>query len=324
LTALAAYLTTVLPGVQKELRRWRKLAEAIPDPEQRGRALAALEEKRSNVEAVAVFATLAPLRRRRAVLRAIVPLQVAIDYRDTLEEAGTEDAERDGYLIALETGWARETECLVGYGAVAPALRTAVDRCREGQRQTHAAAAGDSGELKRWASALTAPPCYRWWELAAGASSSVAAHALIAAAADRRVSSEQATLIDRAYNPAVGALTVLLDDLIDREDDALSGDHSYIGYYSDASAAAARLVAIAGDAQSRLRPLQGSGRHRAILAGVVGFYSSDEAARTSFAAPVAAALRAELGPSARLIATAVVARRRFAQAPDANSEGSPG
>src|SRR3954451_18628471 len=115
LAALLAYRATVLPRTRKELRRWRKLAEAIPDPVRRRQALWALEEKRSNVEAVAVFATLAPLRQRRAVLRAIVPLQVAIDYRDTLEEADEAlDARRDGYLTALEAGWVREIECLAG------------------------------------------------------------------------------------------------------------------------------------------------------------------------------------------------------------------
>src|SRR3954470_2484427 len=185
LAALGAYLITVLPRVRSELRRWRKLAEAIPDPGRRRRALSSLEEKRSNVEAVAVFATLAPLRQRRAVLRAIVPLQVAIDYRDTLEEVDeTRASRRDDYLTALEAGWVREVECLAGCGAVAPILRAAVDRCAEGQRQTHRAAAGDSSGLQSWAESLAGSSDYRWWEVAAGAGSSVAAHALIAAAAD--------------------------------------------------------------------------------------------------------------------------------------------
>jgi hypothetical protein len=173
LAALGAYLITVLPRVRKELRRWRKLAEAIPDPERR-RVLAALEEKRSNVEAVAVFATLAPPRQRRAVLRALVPLQLAIDYRDVLEEAG-EDAEPDSYLTALDTGWVREIEGLVGCGAVSAALRAAVERCAEGQRHTHAAAPGDTTALQGWAQSSEGADEYRWWELAAGVSSSVAA-----------------------------------------------------------------------------------------------------------------------------------------------------
>src|SRR5215212_7928958 len=157
LAALCAYLATVLPGARRELRRWRKLAEAIPDPDRRAWALSSLEEKASNVEAVAVFATLAPFRQRRGVLRAIVPLQVAIDYLDSLEEAGEEeDSRADGYLTSLEAGWVREIECLVGCAAVAPLLRAAVERCKEGQRHTHAAARGDSAELRRWASALEA------------------------------------------------------------------------------------------------------------------------------------------------------------------------
>jgi hypothetical protein len=65
-------------------------------------------------------------------------------------------------------------------------------------------------------------------------------------------------------------------------------------------------------------------RHRAILAGVVGFYVSDPEARMPFAAPIAAALMAELGSSARMISTAMEARRRLAQAPDADSQEEPG
>jgi len=182
LAALWGYAITVLPLTRRELRRWRRLAEAVPDPDRRRQALSSLAEKRGNVEAVAVFATLAPLRKRAAVLRAIVPLQLGIDYRDVLEEAG-EDGGHDTYLTALEAGWVREVECLAGCSAIAPTLQRAAERCAAGQRQTHAAAAGDGGDLQRWAERLESPPGYRWWELAAGASSSVAAHALIAAAA---------------------------------------------------------------------------------------------------------------------------------------------
>jgi tetraprenyl-beta-curcumene synthase len=95
LAALSAYVVTVRPGARRELGQWRKLAEAIPDSERQRKALASLEEKRSNVGAVAVFATLTPLRQRHAVLRAIVLLQLAIDYRDTLEERGMMKAPRE-------------------------------------------------------------------------------------------------------------------------------------------------------------------------------------------------------------------------------------
>jgi tetraprenyl-beta-curcumene synthase len=316
LAALGAYVTTVLPGVRKELRRWRKLAEAIPDTARRRQALEALEEKRGNVEAVAVFATLAPLRERRAVLRAIVPLQLAIDYRDTLEEAGeTGDEAGDAYLTALETGWAREVECLAGCSAVAPLLQAAVERCREGQRQTHAAAAGDSAELRRWAAALPAPADYRWWELAAGASSSVAAHALIAAAADPATSAGTAALIDAAYNPPIGALTVFLDDLVDREADREAAEHSYLDYYESPAEAAERLAWIAERASAQIEPLSRSGRHRTILAGVGAFYLSTPGAQTPDAEPIRRRLLATLGPGTRALATFMRLRRLLERKP---------
>lgn len=310
LAALVAYLTTVLPRVRKELRRWRKLAEAIPDRERRLRALAALDEKRSNVEAVAVFATLAPLRQRAAVLRAIVPLQVAIDYRDVLEEAGLDGSTvGDDYLTALEAGWVREIESLAGCGAVAPVLRAAVARCGEGQRRTHAAAGGDSAELRQWAEGLEGAGEYRWWELAAGASSSVAAHALIAAAAGPRVGEETAALVDGAYNPSIGALTVFLDDLVDREADREAGEHNYLAYYEDPDEAADRLAWVAEEAGLLIGALPRANRHRAILAGVGAFYLSSAGTRTPEAQPVRRRLLVALGPGTRVLTVFMRIRR---------------
>jgi tetraprenyl-beta-curcumene synthase len=309
LATLGAYLVTVLPRVRKELRRCRRLAEAIPDPALRRRALSSLAEKRSNVEAVAVFATLAPLRHRRAVLRAIVPLQLAIDYRDILEEAG-EDGERDDHLTALEGDWVREIECLPGRDVVAPALRRAVERCAEGQRQTHAAAAGESAALRRWAQTLEASSDYRWWEVAAGASSSVAAHALIAAAADPATTAAIAASIDAAYHPPIGALTVFLDDLVDSEADRAAGEHNYLGYYESPAEAAERLAWIARRANERIDPLPQASRHRAILAGVGAFYLSAPEARTASTDPIRRRLLALLGRGTGVLTTFMRLRRR--------------
>jgi hypothetical protein len=308
LEALSAYVITVLPGVRKELKGWRKAAEATPDPERRRLAITSLEKKRSNVEAVAVFATLAPRGRRQAVLRAIVPLQIAIDYRDTLEESG-EDSDRDSYLAALEAGWVEAVENLAGGRVVAPPHQAAVQRCADGQRWTHDAASGDSAGLRRWAEGLGGTYNYRWWELAAGASSSVAAHALIAAAADPGTSSETAALIDAAYHPSIGALTVFLDDLVDREDDRAAGEHNYLAYYESSAQAAERLAWIARQASERIDALPRASRHRAILAGVGAFYLSGSAAMTPYAQPIRRRLLAELGPGTRVLTTFMRLRR---------------
>jgi tetraprenyl-beta-curcumene synthase len=308
LAALGAYLTTVMPRVRRELPRWRGLAEAIPDPDRRHLALAALEEKSANVEAVAVFAILAPRSRRREVVRAIVPLQVAVDYLDSIEEAGTSSS-GDGYLTALQAAWVREVEALPSCGSVVEQLRAAVDRCAEGQRRTHAAEAGEGAALEAWARQLPGASAFRWWELAAGASSSVAAHALIAQAARPGSTARQAERLDAAYNPSVGALTVLLDALVDRESDAAAGAHNYTGYYRGPADAAARIGWIAENADAAIASLAQRWRHRAILAGVAGFYLSQAGGAAEHVDAVGSALRRALGPSVRLVVTATTVGR---------------
>lgn len=283
-SALGAYLTTVLPGARRELRRWGPLRQ----------------EKVRNAEAVAVFATLAPRSQRAVVVRAIVALQVAIDLRDVAEEGGIAD---DAALQRLEESWRREVAALPAYPAVAALLDLAVARCEEGQRQTHAAAAaGDAEPLRRWGEGLEAPAGYRWFEVAAGASSSVAAHALIAAAADPRTTVDDAAAIDAAYHPPVGALTVFLDDLVDLEADRAVGEHNYIARYESPGEAADRLGLIADRAATQVARLPRAGRHRAILSGVAAFYLGASEAQTELGRPVRARLLAGLGPGTRLLA----------------------
>jgi hypothetical protein len=311
LGALGAYQGRVVPQVRTELGRWRQTAAAIGDPILRQQALAGIEEKGLNVEATAVFATLAPRRTRPTAIRAMVALQTAIDYRDTLGEQGSSgDA---GYLDELLAVYRDCVGALPSHDAVAAALDRAVARCEEGQRQTHAAEHGDRAALETWAAAQDAPSAYRWWEVAAGASSSVAAHALIAAAADPRTSAAEAMAIDAAYFPSVGALTVLLDDLIDRDEDAAAGAHSYLAYYSGNAEAADRLELIAHLARTEISALRHRHRHAAILTGVAGFYLSDRAAATPFARPIRDRLLGVAGPAVRPIVVVMHRRRRRKQ-----------
>ena len=338
--ALAVYRGAVVPRVRAGLRHWESVAAGIPDPVLRSHALAALREKGLNVEATAVFAILAPRRTRPAAVAAMTALQVAVDYLDTLGEQPSAELlanglalhgalldalspgapvgdwyrlnpQRDdgGYLAALVTTCREAVATLPAADAVLPAVRQAARRCGEGQSHTHAAegtigsVAGEGpAELESWASGLKAPAGYTWWELAAGASSSVAAHALIAAAADARTTPADAETIDAAYFPPIGALTVLLDDLVDRDEDLATGAHNYTVYYRDGEEAATRLALLAGRARSATVPLRDRGRHRAILAGVAGFYLAAPGERHGYREPATEALLRALGPSVRLIA----------------------
>ncbi|HET9198557.1 MAG TPA: DUF2600 family protein [Solirubrobacterales bacterium] len=309
-SALGAYLTTVLPRVRRELRRQGPLPE----------------EKAKNAEAVAVFATLAPRSNRAAAVRAIVALQVAIDLRDELEEgdeaaAGPDAAAR---IERLEREWRLEVATLPAHAAVLPRLEQAVERCRQGQLHTHLAADMGPEPLERWARGLETPDASRWWEVAAGASSSVAAHALIAAAADPGTTAAASALIDAAYHPPVGALTVFLDDLVDREADRAAGEHNYLDYYSSPDEAADRLATLADRAEASIALLPGSDRHRAILAGVAAYYLSAAAAEAPRAQPIRSRLLAALGPGARLLAGFMRLRRLGERKRPGQAGNSPG
>jgi tetraprenyl-beta-curcumene synthase len=339
--ALAAYFATVLPAVRRQLAAWRRRAGAIPDPILRRQAQLALEEKGANPEAVAVFAILAPRRWRQAAVEAIVALQVAIDYLDVLGEQPAADrladglqlhralpaavtpgpaaedwyrfhprGEDGGYLSELVAACRRSFATLPAAPALQEQAAAAAWRCGQGQSHTHAAAGGDAAALERWARGLDAPAGYRWWEVAAGASSSVAAHALIAAAARASSTAQSAAAIDAAYFPPIGALTVLLDDLVDRERDAAGGEHSYLAYCNSEEAAGERLAVLAGRAEAEIAGLEQPDRHAAILSGVIGYYLGAEEARSASADPLRRPLLEASGPAARWIAALTRLRSR--------------
>jgi tetraprenyl-beta-curcumene synthase len=339
-SSLIAYEREILPLVRGELDRWRERASTIPDPHLRAGALSALHAKRRNPEATAVFAILAPRERRAEALRAMVPLQIAIDYLDSIGEERVGDPLADGlalhaaicdavspgtkagdyyvhhpqhedggYLDALVAACQTAVAQLPASELMVPLLRRAANRCGEGQSYTHAAAEAGADELEAWAGRHESAPGYLWWEVAAGACSSVATHALIAAAADPGTTADEAALIDAAYFPPVGALTVLLDDLIDREDDLEAGEHNYLSYYANQDQAANRIGLLVSRAKAAVGHLRHARRHRAILAGVAGFYLSAPSADSGYARPIRGRLFESLDPTVRLIMVAMRLRR---------------
>ena len=340
LSALVTYERQIVPVVRAELEGWRARAVTIPDATLRAAAVSALHEKGQNAEATAVFAILAPRANRVGALRAIVALQTAIDYLDTLGEQPVADPLADGltlhsaiceavstgagpgdwyslhpqhedggYLAALVAECQEQVAGLPATEAVQPILQRAAKRCGEGQSHTHTAGVTGGEEIEAWAIRQASPPGYRWWEVAAGASSSVAAHALIAAAADPKTTAEEAALIDAAYFPPIGALTVLLDDLIDRDEDLTAGQHNYLSYCANEEEAANRVGLLASRARAATKQLRRDRHHRAILAGVAAFYLSAAPASSGYARPIRERLLKSLDPTVRLIMVAMGLRR---------------
>lgn len=322
--ANARFWPTVFPDVRRELRRWDRLAQAIPDSALRAQALAKLRHERFNTEVAATLATLVtPVRRRHAV-EAIVALEVMYDYLDGLTEQPSPDPLADGrrlyrafadatapvgpfadydlrrddggYLAALAGACRRGLWSLPAAPVVAPVASAVLARCGEAQTRTHAVARLGPGQLQAWAQTQPEIRALRWPEVAAGAAASVlAGHALIALAGDPAATVADAERIADAYLTTC-ALTTLLDSLIDADDDAVTGGHAYLSYYEADAEVSARLGVLARAAVTAAAELPGAAHHLVTVGGAVAFYLSAPGADRERAVRLTAPAVEELGP----------------------------
>jgi tetraprenyl-beta-curcumene synthase len=325
--ANARYWPTVAPLVRRQLSRWERRARAIPDPVLQAQASGKLHDERFNAEVAATLATLAPKAHRESAVEAIVALQVMYDYLDVLTEQPLGDPLRDGHRLfeAFTDAVAPHTEpggdyyChhprsadggyledlvaavrlaltqLPAAAVIAEVAQAGAARCAEAQVRNHAVSRLGTAQLERWATCEARSTALQWREFLAGAASSVlAVHALIAAAAERRTTPAEAVEIDAVYL-SIGALT-MLDSLIDYQRDLSTGQPGYVQYYDDRELLAQRLARLAQDAASRARTLPNAAHHIMTLVGVVAYYTSAPAARSELTRPVTTLLRRELRP----------------------------
>jgi tetraprenyl-beta-curcumene synthase len=338
--AARSYWFAVFPRVRREAVQWRARAERIPDPALRRAALANLRAERLNLDGAAAFAAFVPERRRDAVVCAQVALQVAYDYVDTLAEQPCGDPISNGRQLHKVLGaaldpcappidyYAHHPQCddggylrdiveacraavgeLPSYATVAASVRAAADRMAFYQSLNLSEHQGDHAALARWASALTPPGAdLRWWETAASAGSSLGVYVLIAAAAGP-LRADEAVAIDEAYFPWIGALHLLLDSLIDRQEDAVSGQRSLLDYYASPTDAADRMSAIAEESLRRIEVLPQGCRHVLLLAGMISHYLSTPEASRSEAQLASAAVMGRIGVLAAPTMLVMGARR---------------
>lgn len=336
------YWLGIVPLVRRELCAWTDRAQAIPDDDLREHAVTTLADERLNVEAAAVFATLVPRTQWRALVPLLVAFQVMYDYLDTVSEEPVGDwlrnglqlhrsllaaldpppasvdyyafhPQRDdgGYLHALAARCRAAMETLAASEGVLPLARRAAERCRHGQSRTHAAVREGDAALAGWARSLERAERYHWWELAAGAISSVGLYALLAAAADPRTTRADAARVDAAYFPPVCALSTLLDSFVDREADRASANPSTYARYTTAVLAAERIALIARRAATLARGLRHGERHVVIVSGIAAYYLSADDRRTPEGRLLARELRASLGAPLAIILATMRLRRRI-------------
>ncbi len=318
--AACTYWSTVYPAVCRELSRLRARAIAIPDPSLRSLALAALE-KRGNMEGAAAFATFALRSRRLAVLRAAVSFQAAYNHLDMLCEqpsfdrvefarsrhlallgafggpGGTDGEEDGGYLAGLLRDCRSALSELPSYDAVAPAALRAAERVVDFQSYNRGFAHTDHAALERWARAATPERSgLCWWETAAAGGSSLGVHVMLLLAASESVGATEVEAVEGAYFPYISALHSLLDQLVDIEEDAGSGQRNLIGYYAHAHEAAERMAWLASRSLECACLLDPPARHSLILAAMAAFYLASPSAFAGEASVVSGAVLRVLGP----------------------------
>ncbi len=325
--ANARFWPSVAPVVGKQLRRWEVRARAINDPVLRALALEKLLEERFNAEVAATLATLAPREHRQSVIEAIVAYEVMYDYLDGLTEQPTVDPLRDGRNLyqafadaitlhtepacdyyssrpANDSGYLEELVDVVRKAlarlpsatTVAHAARRAAKRCTEVQIRAHAVSRLGTSQLEQWARTEVHGTPLGWREFLAGAASSVlTVHALLVAAADERITPEQATAIDTVYL-SIAVLSTMLDSLVDHEGDRQTGHVGYIRYYPDHDLLARDLAGAARRAVECASPLPNGAHHVMTLVGVAAYYISAPTANGDFARPVTSRVREELKP----------------------------
>jgi len=314
--------------VHAQLHHWRRHAQQIPNPVLRELALENLSEEGFNAEAGATLATLAPRAQRPHVVRAIVAFQVMYDYLDGLIEQPSTDPLRNGrqllkaltdavsrppephpdyyryspqtdddeYLQTLVTTIRRTLAEIPATRTLATVIHGAAARCAEGQAQTHAAKNGGTAQLELWAKREAAGTPLHWHEFIAGTLTSVMSIYALLAAADEHTTPQQATAIDTTYL-SIGAVTTILDSLVDHEQDVAQNNVGYIGrYYTDPDALAQRLTSIIGLVIAQARTLPNAAHHIMTLAGVVAYYTTSPAATGEFAQPAAMQTQRELRP----------------------------
>ena len=337
--ATGRYWLTVLPLARSELRRLRGRAEEIPDLGLRLLALEVYESDWASLEGVAAFAAFARPDLRATLVRLLVSLQSIYQYTDSLMEQPSGDpaanarqlhaaivialqpgrphidyylhdthGEDGGYLVELVDRCRGLLTELPSYGMIAQAVLEQAERIVFYQSHVNLADVRDHPALACWAeSEAPSGVRQRWWEPAAATGSSLATLALLSAAADPDLSERDAAAVEALYWPWMGALHTLLDSLIDRDEDAATGQHNLLDHYSSAREMAERMELLAVEAARRSDTI--GVEHRLILAGMTSLYLSDPNAWSPYARETSKRVLTALGGLAKPAMLVLRARR---------------
>jgi tetraprenyl-beta-curcumene synthase len=316
LWALAGAATRELLGglhaVSRELKRWRRYAQTIPEAAIRADALDVFDRKRTHIYGAALFWTL-PRQRNYNLLRLLVAYELIWDLLDNLSESAARAGQTDGRPLHLAIAEAIDPRGPISdYYSRHPwrddggYLRRLVEACRQecatlpsyplvcevALAEAHRAqvlalnhdpdAPHRDAELKRWVhEQCLSERQASWWELSGAASAPLTIHALLALAAQPSCTKSELDRTHAAYCPWLSATTTMLDSYVDQIEDAESGDHSYIAHYPDDDSALRAVQALVARSLVEVRSLPDGHKHAVIAAAMIAMYLSKDTARTA-------------------------------------------
>jgi tetraprenyl-beta-curcumene synthase len=301
----------ILPEVNIELRKLRRIAEQIPDPELRTQALQSMDSKKFHCQGGAIYAAM-NLDQRYVLIPLIVALQTISDYLDNLCDRSTSldpddfrllhqsmlDAinptapmqdyyalrtERNdgGYLHHLVNLCQHCVSMLPSYSIAEPYVAELVGLYSDLQVYKHIRQDLREERLLTWWDKHAQRYSKLYWnEFAAATGSTLGMFMLFTAASEENLSPEDAEAIKNIYFPHVCSLHIMLDYLIDQEEDLAGGDLNFCHYYDNQHQLVERIVTIVNRAREDVKRLPASGFHRLIIEGLLALYLSDPKVRT--------------------------------------------
>ncbi len=299
-------LFKVQPRVMKELRQWRRLALAIPDPEIRRQALLSIDTKAFHCQGGAILGLLAG-DDYSAAIRFIVAYQTISDYLDNLCDRSTSldpadfaalhesmaaalllqeprfdyyrfrrEREDGGYLAALIAACRQILGRLPRYELIAAAVEELSLSYRRLQVYKHVINEERVPLLEKFfAEYQDRLPPMQWYEFSACTGSTLGIFALVANAFNPTLTSDLVDKLKRAYFPWVQGLHILLDYLIDQDEDRQGGDLNFCFFYQNPEEMETRLVHFYRQAQAAIASLPEAQFHLYVVRGLLGTYLAD-------------------------------------------------
>jgi tetraprenyl-beta-curcumene synthase len=308
--AAARQLTWASPATARQVLAWRKRANAIPDLPIRRDALNSLERKRSHIDGATLFAII-PTRRSGDLIQLLVAYQIIFDFLDCVNERAAGRPVQGGVQLHLALVDALDpTRRSSDYYAHHPwrddggYLRDLVTACRNsclrlpGYEQVYVllleetvrfnvlalnhvpCAAERDLSLRRWSGQRQAGAANAWFELAAGGSSSLVIHMLLALAAEPVSIGINFERLRDLYAEVISVMGTMLDSYVDQVEDATSSDHSYVAHYPNPEMAVRRLERMIERGLREALALCDGERHAVIVACMVAMYLSKSSARS--------------------------------------------